>query len=94
MNIHFPAGLGDLLVGGVLLGVADVLLDGAVEEDGLLTHDPDIISEPADIEVPQILTVQQNLAAVRIVKSLDELDTSGLATARGPNLQNENSINC
>ena len=31
-----PAGLGDLLVGGVLLGVADVLLDGAVEEHRLL----------------------------------------------------------
>ena len=31
--------------------------------------------------------LDKHRASLRIVKSLDELDTSGLATARGPNLQ-------
>ena len=57
MNIHFPAGLGDLLVGGVLLGVADVLLDGAVKEYGLLPHDPHLVPQPPDVKLLQVCAV-------------------------------------
>ena len=61
MNIHFPAGLGDLLVGGVLLGVADVLLDGTVEEHGLLPHDPHLVPQPPHVQLFQVGAVNEHL---------------------------------
>ena len=60
MNL-LPACLDDLLVGGVLLGVADVLPDGAVEEDGLLPHDPHLVPQPSHVQLCQVLVIYQHL---------------------------------
>lgn len=51
----------DLLVAGVLASVTDVLPDCGVEEYGLLTHETDLVSQPANLQVADIVTIYINL---------------------------------
>ena len=44
--------------------VLDVLCDGGAEENGFLTHDPDVFSQPAQIELADVLAINENLKRI------------------------------
>ena len=72
----------DVLVTCVGVAVLDVFLDGAAEQHGLLTHDPDMVPEPTQVQVLDVVAVNQDLALEGIVEPLDQLDAGGLAGSR------------
>lgn len=62
--------------------VKDVLLDGVVEECGLLVHESNLLSEVALIIVFQPYVIKQDPSAGRLIKALKELDDSRLTASR------------
>ena len=74
----------DLLIGGVRLGVADVLAHRAVKELGLLRDDPDLGAQVVAGDLADVGTVQHDAPAVDVVKAHNEVDERGLTAARVP----------
>ena len=73
----------DLLLGGVLLGVEQVLPDRAVEEIAVLGHDADLLAQIAQIEVPHVHPRDRDPAAQHVVEPGDEVHDGGFAGAGG-----------
>jgi hypothetical protein len=61
----------------------DILGNGGAEEHRLLAHNPNLIAEPADVDVLQVHAVQADGAGAGVVEALDELDDGALAAAAG-----------
>ena len=80
MNTLLPH-LNNLLLTCVRLGVQDVLPDGAVKQNRFLTNHSHIVTEPAHVQVFEIVPVNENRSGVRVIEPLQELDAGGLATA-------------
>ena len=70
------------LRGGAKLAIADVLSDGALEEDGLLRHQPKLRAQPPHVERLDVDAVQQHGATLRVVEALEQLDDCRLARTR------------
>src|SRR5215471_373969 len=66
------------------IGKGDVVPDGTIEQDVFLKHDPDLPAQPGDVDHPEINAVHKHTAALRHVKSLDELCERGFSRAGGP----------
>ena len=76
---HLGGGL-DLLGGrAAVLAELDVFGDRAAKEDGLLADDTDLLTEPADVEVLDVVPVELDRALGRVVESLEEADSGRLA---------------
>ena len=86
----FTAHLDNLLLAGVRLGVQDVLPDGAVKQN--LAHHSHIVSEPAHVQILEIVPVNENRSGVRVIEPLQQLDTGGLATPGGANQSHRLSL--
>ena len=72
-------GCGNYLVTArVQTAVAQVIVDGSVKEPRILEHHSHIFAQVLPGHVPDIGAVHQNSAAVRIVKSHEEVDDGGL----------------
>lgn len=72
----------DLVVGRPGFAEANVLLDRAGEEDGLLTDDADVRAKPLQVQRTHIATVERHSALIRLVETLDQLDRRALPTTR------------
>ena len=70
-----------LVVGGVLFAVADVLRDGAGEEDRLLRHEADLRAQLLLRHLAHVHAVHQDAAAVDVVEARNQVDQGGLARA-------------
>ena len=64
------------------IGERDVVMDGAVEQKVFLEHHADLAAQPGGIGLRDVDAVDQDLAALRLIKTLDELRQSRLAGAR------------
>ena len=84
VNVSLLGGGLDLLAGDDTRAVAvgDILLDGQVEEHRLLAHDAELSAQPVQVELFDVLAVERDRAARRIVEALDELRDRRLAAAR------------
>ena len=77
------SGLGDLVVGGALAAVADVVADGTGEQPRVLQHHAGAGAHVVAAEVGDVLTVEQDATAVELVEPHDEVDQRGLPRAGG-----------
>ncbi len=77
------AGFHELLFGRVGAGEEDVLADGAVEEEGLLQDDAELLAVAGEADGGEVDAVDEDLAAGRGVEGADERDDGGLAGAGG-----------
>ena len=77
------AGFHELLFGGVGTAEEDVFADGAVEEEGLLQDDAELLAITAEADGGEVDAVDQDLAAGRGVEGADQRDDGGLAGAGG-----------
>ena len=73
----------DLLVVGVETSVADVVGDGAAEEDGLLRHQRDLAAQRTQPVARRVDAVDEDAAALVLVQPRDEVRGGGLAGAGG-----------
>ncbi len=51
----------DLLIRGLWAAIADVLPDGAGEQQGLLAHQAYVGSQPMQLQVSDVMPIQKNL---------------------------------
>ena len=76
--------LHDLVVGGARPGEGDVVAHGAHEEERLLGDDAELPAQRVDGDVAQVVAVDRDLAARRVVEAGDELGDGRLARAGRP----------
>ena len=82
VDVGLARRLHDLLEGGVRLAVADVLLDGAVEDVVLLQDQADVVAQVAGVPFAQVHPVQQDFAALRHIELVQQVHDGALAGAR------------
>jgi len=70
---------------------SDVLADCTREEHGLLLYNGDLIVVPFGVQVFDICAIKDDLALLRVVKTLNQLNDGALATATGA-AKSHNSI--
>ena len=72
-------------MGGSGVGFAEfeVVGDGSGEEEGLLGNDGELFSEPVDLEVFIVLTVEEDLTFGGVVEAEDEVGDSGFSGSGG-----------
>ena len=78
------ADLGALLFRGVLLAPAEVVQDGAGEEDVLLQHHRHLLAQGLQVVGPHVLAAHGHGAAVHVVEPADEADQAALTAAGTP----------
>ena len=83
VDLGADGGLDNLRVRGIRAAVADVLADGAREEEDVLLDDPDIAPQARLRHFAHILPVHEQGAAGHVVKAGQEADHRGLAAAGG-----------
>ncbi len=76
-------GVEDLGVGGVGPGVAHVVGHRAVEDEGVLLHDGDVVSDIPQGQIPQVVPVEGHPAPVGIDLAPQEVGDGGLAAPAG-----------
>ena len=72
----------ELVVGRVLLAVAQVARDGAAEQERLLRDEADLAPEVVAVHVADVDAVDEHRAAGHVVEAGDEVDERRLAAAR------------
>ena len=81
----FTRSLGNLLIAGILIAVADVVGNRAREQRSLLRGIRDERAHLCLRNAHDIDTIEQNAAVRGVVEALDEVDEHALARARRPN---------
>ena len=81
--VGLPARLFDLLPGGIRLAVGHILGNGTPEQPGVLKHHAEIPAHLVPGKRPDILPVQQNFAAVHVIKPHQQVDNGGFSRAGG-----------
>ena len=76
--------LPNVVVGGLERSVADVVGDGAREEERVLEHDPEVARSDAECQVAEVDAVDEHGPARRVVEAWDEVDDRRLAGAGRP----------
>ena len=71
----------DLLLVGVGAAEGDVVADRAREQEALLGHDPELAPQAVGLELAQVVAVDQQPAALRVVEARDQLRQRRLAGA-------------
>ena len=84
VGISLPRRLVDFLVRGIQPAVADVFQDGLVEEKRILADDADMLPQRLLREGADVLPIEADGAAVRIVKAEEERKHRAFARAAGP----------
>uniref|UniRef100_A0A7S3CL08 Uncharacterized protein n=1 Tax=Strombidium rassoulzadegani TaxID=1082188 RepID=A0A7S3CL08_9SPIT len=74
--------LGDLGVSNASVG--DVVEDGVIEEHAVLGHDGDVAPEVIELELGDVLAVDENLARLDVVESVQEPHDRALPRSRLP----------
>ena len=73
----------DFLIRGVQPAVADVFHNGALKQPGILKHHTEHLPQLASVDPADIRPVHQNLAAVHIVETHEQLHHGGFARSGG-----------
>ena len=81
MRICHLTRLDDLWLGDVIVAVANVLLDGGLEEHRLLADDADVLTQPLDVVVANVLAVDLHLTGDDVIEALQQLHRGALAAA-------------
>ena len=84
-----PGGLAHLLVGGVGPAHADVVRDGALEEEHVLEHDRHAGEHLVRVEPPLVGAAEQHAPRVRVPEARREPAYGGLARSGGPHERRE-----
>ena len=79
-----PRGLADLRIRGILAGVADIGVDGIVEQHAVLRYHPQRVSSAVQPHRPQVLTIDPDGALGGVVEPQQQLLDRRLACARRP----------
>src|SRR5690625_103916 len=82
VRLGCPGSGDDLLAARVRLAEGDVLRDGTREEEDVLLNDRDLLAQRLHVPVPQVDTVDQDAALLRVVAPVHQLDERALAAAR------------
>ena len=69
MDVGSFASVEDIGLRGVGVGVAEVIHDGCVEQDGVLRDDTDMLSQAEQRKVTDIMSINSDRSAVDVVKS-------------------------
>jgi hypothetical protein len=69
VDIGSFASVEDIGLRGVGVGVAEVIHDGCVEQDGVLRDDTNMLSQAEQRKVTDIMSINSDRSAVDIVKS-------------------------
>mmetsp|Transcript_20517 Transcript_20517/g.45270 ORF Transcript_20517/g.45270 Transcript_20517/m.45270 type:complete len:397 (+) Transcript_20517:503-1693(+) len=69
-------------MGSLLAAIFHVLLQGQVEQHGLLTHEANLLPPPTHIQLLQVSAPHCDETLLRIIKPQKELNHSGFSTAR------------
>ena len=70
-----------LFLAGVLIAPAEVVEDGAGEQDVLLEHHGDLVAEDVEVIIPDIHAAHADGAGLGVVQAGDELHQTGLCAA-------------
>src|ERR1700691_2900963 len=76
-------GIEDLLVAGVKLAHADIVADGAIEEENVLADKTDLRAQAGDFGFAEVDAVEKYRALGRVIEPQDQLQESGFAAAAG-----------
>jgi hypothetical protein len=82
VDVGGPRGRLDVGLAGVRPAHADVVLDRAVEEEGVLADDRDHRADLVERELPQVLPAQPHRAGLRVVEAQQQPHDRRLAAAR------------
>ncbi len=82
MDVGRARRLFELGLRGIRPAEANVLLDGAVEQEGVLVHDRDQRTNLGEGQRAQVVTAQEDAAAVGIVEAQQQAHDRRLAAAR------------
>ena len=80
-----PAGPFAFLQRGVLVAPAQILQNGAGEEDVFLEHHGDLVPEGLQVVFPHVPSAHQHLPGGDVVQPADETDQAGLGAAGAAN---------
>lgn len=69
MDIGSFASVEDICLRGVGVGVAEIIHDGCVEQDGVLWDDTNMLSKAEQRKVTDIMSINSDRSAVDVVKS-------------------------
>lgn len=61
MGVCHLARILNILLGDAIFAIADVLPYGCGKQHGFLTHYPDVLPQPADIQLPNVNPIYQDL---------------------------------
>lgn len=76
MNVRSLACLVDVLLGGVGVGVQQVVHDGGIEQDRVLWNHTNVPSEAVDLQIPDIMPINSDRAVLDIVEAEQQLERS------------------
>ena len=71
-------------LGGVGLGIQQIIADRAVEQVGLLADHPHLRPQEAQVELAHVDAVEGHTALVHVVQAGNQIDDGALAGAGGP----------
>ena len=83
MSAHGPGSLYDLFIGGVQIAIADVVHDGAGEDEAVLHHHAHLGPQGADGHGGDVRAVYEHLPGIHVVEPGDQVHDGGLAGAGG-----------
>ena len=75
MNVGSSASVENLLLRGVGVGIAEVVHDGCIEQNGVLWDDTNILSQAQQRQVSDIMSINRDRSAVNVVKAEEKFQT-------------------
>ena len=82
VHITEGGGLPHVFIGGIGFGIGQVRPDRVRKQNRILQHDPHQVAEVRAVDVFDVHTVQQDLAAVDVIEPHQQVDDGGLAGTR------------
>lgn len=73
MDVSSLARLIDILLGGVGVGILQVVHDGGVEQHRVLRHNTNVPPEAVNLEVPEVVPVDGDRAVLDVVEAEEQL---------------------
>ena len=83
MDVSGLCGGDDFLTGGIRFCVADVVGDGAVEQEGVLQYRRNVFTKTLQGDIADVLPVYQNRTIHRIIETGDKLGNGGFSYTGG-----------
>lgn len=85
VRVHHPRSLQNLFVGCCRSSVADILHDGSCKEHRLLAHQADLLAQPLDVQLADVVAINPHGPSRRVIEPLQKRHDGALAAAARPN---------